>query len=327
MSALYILVDLGGTHVRVATATAEQLLVRLQERTHLLDGPAGVEGQIVGMAREALRQTGRESTDARRLVISTPGPLDPNHGVVVEAPNMPGWDYVPIKADLEQALGVPVTALNDANAAALGEHRFGAGRGKHHLVYLTISTGIGGGVVVNDVLLEGASGTAGEIGHMTIDRHGPVCTCGNIGCLEILASGTSIARRFGELLAAGERSVVTEWTDVPTARDISRAAAEGDPLAASLFHDAARAVGTGVVNCVHIFNPEIVVLGGGVTNAGDLLFDPIRDMVARHAMKIPRDTVAVVRAELGDDAGLYGTLAKALAEEQPLAHAAQPRRD
>lgn len=311
----YLLVDLGGTQVRVAVAGADSLLARTQERTDLANGPFGTERQIAGMAEKALGMAGADRSQIRRLVIATPGPLDPVRGLVVEPPNMPGWHEVAIKEDLERLIGVPVIPINDANAAGLGEFQFGAGKGTRHLVYLTISTGIGGGVVVDGRLLEGVSGTAGEIGHMTIDRHGPLCKCGNIGCLEMLASGTSIARRFRELLDDGGESIVTRWTEAPTADDVSRAAEEGDPLAASLFRDAAEAIGTGVVNCIHIFNPEMVVLGGGVTRAGELLFGPVRDMVARYALSIPRDAACVVPAALGDDAGLYGTLARALQEE------------
>ena len=181
------------------------------------------------------------------------------------------------------------------------------------MVYLTISTGIGGGVVVDGRVLEGASGTGGEIGHMTIDRHGPRCLCGNVGCLEILASGTSIARRFRERIAEGRQSSLAAAHPV-TAADIYDAARGGDALAAEVFRDAAEAVGIGVVNCVHIFNPELVVLGGGVTRAERLLFGPVNEMLSRYAMAVPRQEVRVVPAQLGDDAGLYGGLSLAVVE-------------
>lgn len=308
----FLLVDLGGTRVRAALGTtSDRLHGRLEERTYLVGGPEGTIEQIVRMAREVAAATRSDRSAISGLVISTPGPLDHRTGVVHDAPNMPGWHRVAIRDELTARLGWPVTALNDANAAALGEFSYGAGRGLHNLVYLTISTGIGGGVVVDGELLEGTSGTAGEIGHMCIDRRGPPCPCGNIGCLEVLASGTSIARRFRQRLAQGARSTVTESiTDREvTAADVSRGALEGDRLAAEVFRDAADAIGLGVVNCIHIFNPEIVVLGGGVTQAGPLLFEPVREMVQRHAMAVPRRGVTVVPAELRDDAGLYGALA------------------
>jgi glucokinase len=183
-------------------------------------------------------------------------------------------------------------------------------------VYLTVSTGIGGGVVVEGRLLEGASGTAGEIGHTTIDRHGPICKCGNIGCLEALASGTAIARRFKEALEAGgpSRASASFAGREPTAEDVARAAQSGDRLALSVFTDAAEAIGFGVVNCIHIFNPEVVAIGGGVTKAGSLLFDPINRIVDRYALAVPRKAVRVVGAEFGDDVGLVGAAAVAWAE-------------
>jgi glucokinase len=307
-------VDLGGTQVRVGVANEDRVLNRLEDRTNLADGPQGTERQIDTMARQVVREAGVSLESMERLVIGTPGPLDPATGIVYDAPNMHGWHKVHIADDLASLLGVPVRAVNDANAAALGEFTFGAGRGLRHMVYLTISTGIGGGVVIDGKLFEGASGTGGEIGHMTIDRHGPRCKCGNIGCLEILASGTSIARRFRELVDGGQESSLAGKGDAVTAVDISRAAGEGDRLAAAVFRDAAEAVGTGVVNCVHVFNPELVVLGGGVVHAGDLLFGPVNEMLDRYAMDLPRRVVRVVPAQLGDDAGLYGALALARGE-------------
>jgi glucokinase len=274
---------------------------------------------MVRLTEKSVVESGTHWSQMGCMVVGAPGPLNATTGTVLDAPNLTGWKNVPVKAMLEDALGVPVRVVNDANAAALGEFYFGAGRGYTNLVYLTISTGIGGGVVVDGRLLEGASGTAGEIGHMTIDRHGPVCRCGNLGCLEAIASGTAIARRFQEGLAAGQQSAVTEWLDgrAPTAGDVARGAAMGDPLALAIFTDAAEAIGLGVVNCVHIFNPDVIALGGGVSRAGSLLFDPIRKIVECYAMAVPRADVRVVPAELGDDVGLVG--AAAVAQQETLA--------
>lgn len=311
----YLLVDLGGTQVRVALGdSAGDISGRQEERTRVWDGPNGVISQIARMARDACAAVGAPLSDISCLVIGAPGPLDPTPGIVFGAPNMPGWDEVHLADDLRSALDLPVFALNDANAAALGEYSFGAGRGHKVLVYLTVSTGIGAGVVLDGRLIEGVTGMAGEIGHMTIDRHGPPCPCGSIGCLEVLASGTSIARRFRDRLAEGETSAVTEWLEgrEPTAADVSRGAREGDPLATAVFADAAEALGFGLTNVIHIFNPDIIVVGGGVARAGRLLFDPVEDIIAQRTMEIPQRAVRVVPAELGDDAGLFGALAVAL---------------
>jgi glucokinase len=301
-------VDLGGTWVRVALAgRTDRLIERRQERTRLEEGPDGVIGQMARMITDAVG----DLTVLTRVVVGSPGPLDPHTGTVYDAPNMTGWREVHLRADLDRLLRVPVTVMNDAKAAALGEYTYGAGRGSNTMVYLTVSTGIGGGVVVDGNLLLGVGGMAGEIGHMSIDRRGPTCKCGNIGCVEVLASGTAIARRFRERLAAGETSSVTAKTDRPTGADVSRAAEAGDPLASAVFQEAAECLGLGIVNCIHIFNPEVVVIGGGVIQAGPLLFDPIDRVVKERAMSMPASRVRVLPAALKDDAGLLGCVAEA----------------
>lgn len=308
-----LMADVGGTHIRTAVGSSDiRLLGKLHRNTRVDSGPDGVIGQIDEMARDSARGAGVDLNQIAAMVIAAPGPLDPETGVVIEAPNMPGWHRVELAGDLQKRLGFPVRAANDANAAAVGEFRYGAGRGCRNLVYFTVSTGIGGGVIVDGHLMEGSSGTAGELGHMTIDLHGPRCPCGNTGCLEVLASGTSIGRIFRERLASGGRSIVTEWTTQATGADVTRAAAMGDSLAVEVFAEAAESLGVGVVNAVNIFNPDVVVLGGGVTQAGERLFGPVREMVRQRAMPVSRDNVRVLPVELGDDAGLYGALAIAL---------------
>ena len=309
MSETNVVVDLGGTRLRVALAdTSYRLSERREENTDVGNGPTGVIDQIIRMGGDALGARALTWHDVGCLVISSPGPLNAQTGVVYSPPNMPGWGTVPLKDEMEQCLGVATIVMNDANAAALGEFHFGACRGHRNMVYLTFSTGIGAGVVVDGKIMEGSAGTAGEVGHMTIDRHGPQCPCGNIGCLEVLASGTSIGRRFAAALTDGGTSIVTDWLGgrKPTGEDVTRAAEMGDDLARRVFMDAAEAIGTGVVNCIHIFNPEVIVIGGGVTKAGPLLFDTVQRMVDRHAMPVPRESARIVPAELVEDMGLMG---------------------
>jgi glucokinase len=298
----------------VATSNDELAIFgRLDEPTDHSRGPESVVAQLARLCTQSCSASGVALSDIELLVVASPGPLDTRLGIVFDPPNLLGWERVPLRDMLESALHVPTVIVNDANASALGEFHFGAGRDTRNLVYLTISTGIGGGVVVDGMLLEGSSGSGGELGHMTIDRHGPVCPCGNIGCLEVLGSGRAIARRYAEALRERDRP---ESRPPASARDIVRLASEGDPLAAEIFGDAVRAVGTGVVNCVNIFNPDVVVLGGGVTNAGERLFAPVRDMVQRYALPRPRASVRVVPAELGSDVGLIGAAGLAAATER-----------
>jgi glucokinase len=312
----YVAIDMGGTQLRLALADRDlNLCSVVKESTDHSRGPESIVDQVQRMLEEALQESGTEGKALQRGVVASPGPLDTQTGIVHGAPNMPGWEgEVHLRSMLEDRLQIPIQPVNDANVAAVGEFRRGAGRGTRNLVYLTVSTGIGGGVIVEGRLLEGSKGMAGEIGHMTIDMHGPTCNCGNIGCLEVLASGTNIGRRFREALAAGGTSAVTEWLDGrgATAADVARGAAEGDHLASTVWSDCMEALGFGVVNCIHIFNPDMVVLGGGVTNAGDLVFLPVLSVVDRYAMVLPREGVGIVRAELRDNAGLYGAASLAI---------------
>lgn len=322
MEKRYLVVDLGGTHIRTAVAAADgQLTGRLDEPTPL-DGPDVVTDRIAEMAARSAAAAGGRVSDLTRAIVASPGPLDRERGIIFSPPNMPGWETVALKDELERRLGIPVTVENDANAAALGEVRFGAARGARHAVYITISTGIGGGVVTDGRLVTGAGGTAGEIGHMTIDRHGPQCGCGNVGCLEASGSGTAIARRFREAVRSGRASALSP--DIATAEDIARAAQAGDPLAREIFLDAADAIGTGVANVINLFNPDAVVLGGGVSKTGRLLFDTVEEVAARRALPAALRGVRIVPAALGDDVGLIGALAAGLATDAPEAEPARP---
>jgi glucokinase len=308
-----IVVDLGGTRVRVALAGTDlHLHERREERTFHDRAAAGVVDQIVRLAEECLAAANRSWPDIAGMAVASPGPLDPVTGIVYTPPNMPGWGEVPLGPELSARTDVPVVLINDADAAALGEFHAGAGRGTRNLVYLTVSTGIGGGVIVDGSLMEGSSGAAGELGHHTVDRHGPPCHCGSVGCLEAISSGSSIALRFRQRLAAGGQSIFAgRPAEDITAADVARAAADGDALAAEVWADSMQALGFGVVNCIHIFNPDVIVLGGGVTKAGPQLFNPVMQIVDRHTLAVPRAVVRIVPASLGEDAGLTGAAAVA----------------
>lgn len=303
---LVLAVDLGGTRFRVGLVDAGgRIVYRASYDTQVEDGPERVIARVMEALREAQSHL-RQGEFARGIGVAAPGPLDPWRGVVHMAPNMPGWKDVPLKDTLETAFGLHTMVGNDANLAALGEAHFGAGRGHTNLIYLTVSTGIGSGVLVNGKLLLGSRGLAAEAGHMTIDLRGPSCKCGNRGCLETLASGTAIATIARGLLAQGRSSVLAAETGEVTAATIAVAAQQGDVLAQEVLLGAARALGTGVVNLVHIFNPTIVILGGGVTQSGDLWWDTVRSTVGRYTIPEFRVGLQVIAAELEDDMGLLG---------------------
>ncbi|HJP72584.1 MAG TPA: ROK family protein, partial [Candidatus Limnocylindria bacterium] len=234
-------------------------------------------------------------------------------GVILNALNNPGWVNVPLVARIEDALGRPAHLDNDANAAALGEHRFGAGRGIPDLVYLTISTGVGGGLILDDRLYHGANGNAGELGHISVRvSGGRPCHCGSVGCIEAYCSGTNIAARFREALSGGATSAIRRDPADITAEDVANAARDGDPLASTIWAESMELLGGGIVSIIHAFNPQLVVLGGGVTQAGDLLFDPVRRVVAERAMSWLAEAVRIVPAELGEMTGVLGAVAVAL---------------
>ena len=310
-------VDLGGTRIRACLADERgTILARANRLTLAEEGLDAVLRRIVEAVREAIGK--HKASEITGLGITAPGPLDPKTGVIFTPPNLPGWHNVPLKAILEKELGLPVYAGNDANLAALGERHFGAGQGVDDLIYITVSTGIGGGVIACGKLLVGAAGAAAEVGHHTIDIHGPRCNCGNVCCLEVLAAGPAIARQAIAAIQRGEETLMATLAqqagDVVTAAHVTRAAHAGDAVAGRIMRQVGEYIGVGVVNLLHLFNPRLVIIGGGVAmGAGELLFGPIREMVQERAMEIYRPT-RIVPADLGDDVGLLGAVALVLTE-------------
>ncbi|MGC9347940.1 MAG: ROK family protein [Anaerolineae bacterium] len=314
-SSHYISVDLGGTQIRAARFSADkELEERIAVSTRAEEGFESVFRRLI----DTVRQGWPEDDEVAAVGLGAPGPFNFKRGVLRFAANLPGWVNVPLRDKLSEALGVPTYVGNDADVAALAEHRFGAGRGVEDMVYMTISTGIGGGMIFNNRLFTGGHGLGGEIGHMAIDPSGPKCTCGNVGCLEVLASGTAIGRRARERLARGEASILTDWVEGDlsriTAKEVSEAGQKGDALAISVFREAGRFIGTAIVSLMYMLDPTLFVLGGSVTKAGDLLFDPICETVEERAPRAYREHTRLARAELGADVGLWGALALCLME-------------
>jgi glucokinase len=241
----------------------------------------------------------------RGVGIACGGPLDPFAGIIQGPLHLPGWHDVPLVRIVSEALSLPAAVDNDATAGAIAEWWFGAGRSRdvRHLVYLTISTGIGGGLILDGRPYRGAAGNAGELGHLTIDHLGRPCPCGKRGCVETYASGTNIAARAREALAAGERSSL-EAVDPLTARDVAHAAAAGDRLAVGIWDETTAMLAAAVATILDVFNPELVVLGGGVTRAGDQLLAPVREQALRQAMPPAAGTADIVLAELGERLGV-----------------------
>jgi len=306
-------IDLGGTQIRVAVAGGGMLRGRVAWPTPAEEGPDAVMAAIAEAARASLALAG-VARMPEAVGIAAPGPLHGVKGVVFSPPNLKGWRNVPLTRELEARLGSPVYLIKDANAAAVAEHGMGAGQGADTLIYITVSTGIGGGLILGGRLFEGPDGTAGEVGHVTVDRFGPVCNCGNRGCLEAVASGTAIARMAAERQASGHLRLPPGA--VGSAAAVYGAAAAGDPGARAITDEVGGALGLACVGLVHLFNPERIILGGGLTHAGPLLLEPVRAMLERHAMPIPRERARLVTAALGEDVGLWGAALHARAQLQ-----------
>ncbi len=302
----YIAVDIGGTRLRAALYPPEGLTADEVVRIHTQGDETPLERLI-----DLLADIWPEDGEVKGICVAVPGPTDPYQGVVIDAPNIPGWENLPLQSILEARFNIPVALGNDANMAALGEWRYGAGQGHHDMLYLTISTGIGSGVIVRDKLLLGAHGLAGELGHVTVMMNGPLCGCGQAGHLEALASGTAMLRWVEEQLSRGTPSSLQQ--DQPlTGKMISLAAELGDELAIQALSRSGTYVGIALASILHIFNPSAVVIGGGVSQSGEFLMDPLRRALEKHVMA-PKylENLTVSRALFGDEAGLIGALSLA----------------
>jgi glucokinase len=303
--------DIGGTKLAAGVVTPHgTVLSFLVTPSRAKDGARLTLDRLYELGREALTRAG--VTRVAAVGIGCGGPLDPYRGILLCPPHLPGWIDVPVVAWTEESFGVPAVVDNDATAAAAGEHRFGVGVGTRDMVYLTLSTGVGGGLVIDGKVYRGAAGNGGELGHITVDRDGRPChSCGRRGCLEAYVSGPSIAERTREALAAGADSPLAALPEL-TAADVERAALAGDPVAVAVWDATVDALACGLTSIVNLVEPELVVLGGGVTRAGEHLIGPVREAVLRQAMRPAARAVRIVRAGLGDRVGVVGAAAIAI---------------
>jgi glucokinase len=300
-------VDVGGTKIAAAVVTPEGEV--LNEVRYPSSGPK--ERLLSSMARSVNEV--RNGFEVGGVCLAVPGTVSTVENKIIDAPNLHAIEGIPLKDELEERTGLTTTVENDANAAAWGEFRFGAGSEVSHLIFITLGTGVGGGVISHGVLLRGAQGAGGEMGHITIQATGPRCGCGNHGCLEALASGTAIARRAREVASeepdsalgqlAVERAVLGE--------DVAGLARQGDEAAISVLRETGVWLGIGLAGFVNVFNPEVIAIGGGAARAGDLILDAARHEVRLRAMSPSRDLVEIKEATLGADSGVLGAAALA----------------
>jgi glucokinase len=310
-------VDLGGTNIVVGTVAEDGSALHglLSEPTPVQEGPDAVVEHIARLIKASIAKSRTEVKDGLELLgvgIGAPGPLDTHRGIVRLAPNL-GWHDMPLRDRVEKAVGMRAALDNDANCATLGEAWLGAARGGRIVVGITIGTGIGGGLVIDGKLFHGASDVAGEIGHTTIDSTGRRCKCGNYGCLEAYASGPNIALRAVEGIESGSPSRLPEYVNgdltAITAQTVYQAAHDGDEFALEVVRETARLLGAGLANIINIINPDVVVICGGVTLAGDRLFVPLRREVTRRAFKPAVEACRIVAGSLPGTAGVFGAAA------------------
>jgi len=310
-------IDLGGTKILTAVASAEgKMLSRDHSITPAKEGQEAVVKSILESVGRALDQANIVVADLTAIGVGAPGLSNPETGILFTSPNLPGWKDVPLRDIIEKELGKQAFLINDANAAAVGELYFGAGRGARNFIYITVSTGIGGGIIIDGKIYTGSIGTAGELGHMVIDDEGPQCNCGNIGCWETLASGTALAREARHRIKEGTATSILKYADgnikKVNAEAIHEAAQAGDKLANELIAQTAYYLGVGLANLINIFNPEVIIIGGGVSNIGDMLLKPAFEEAGHRAFKQSYQAVRFARTELGRNSGVLGAAAYAL---------------
>jgi glucokinase len=311
-------IDLGGTQVRAGLVRHGQVLGRASRPTSVAGGPDAIIAQFEALVAEVT--AGAEGRQLAGIGISAPGPLDSSTGTVLGIPTLPGWEDFPLRDVMANRFGLPVVVENDGLAAAFGEWCFGAGRGASNLVYATVSTGIGGGVIADGRLLRGRRGMAGHVGHMRIAAEGPRCPCGAIGCFEAFASGTALSERARRAAARQPDSFLarTARNEPIDGRHVLAGARAGDPTCLALLAEEADYLAQGFASLVHLFSPELIIMGGGVSQAFDLMEDRLIERVRQDVMPPFRD-VRILQATLGDNSGLVGaaTLAAQIGEPLP----------
>jgi len=305
--------DIGGTKLAAGVVAGDGRVLSFRiTPSRREDGPIPMITRLVDLAQEAVDDAALGWPEIRCVGIAIGGPLDAKNGVVRSPPNLPGWDDVPLASIAGAAFKRPIFVDNDATAAAIAEWWYGAGARMaiENLVYLTISTGIGGGLILDGRVYRGA-GNAGELGHMTVEQRGRQCGCGRHGCLEAYASGTSIAARAREAVLTDESRSVLADLAVVTAQTVAEAAVAGDPLARRIWDETTLILGAALADILNVFNPDLIVLGGGLTGAGGQLLDPVRKAALAQAMAPARESSEIVLAALGEHLSVVSAAAVA----------------
>ncbi len=304
-------VDIGGTDIKlVLLDNRGEVVAQSKIETNARRGSDQALERLMEAEKSLLASRGIKQQDLHALGIGTAGPLDIARGIVVQAPNLPGWEGTPITEILHRGLEIPIFLENDANLAAFGEHRLGAGQGSDSVICLTLGTGIGGGIIIDGEIFSGALGAGAEPGHITIDKRGALCACGNRGCLEAMASAAAVARMAVEAVKEGRGKIISELAggsaERVDAETVHKAALKGDADAVEILEKAGRSLGVGIANMINIFAPRTVVVGGGLMKAGNFILEPAKEEALRRSLKAFTQGVSIVPAMLGSSAGAIG---------------------
>lgn len=307
-------VDMGAMHLSVALGDFSARILEETEVPFRVDcGPQESLQKADSVLKQLLQRRGLTTSALAAIGVGVPGPVIADKGLVMAPPIMPGWDRFPIRLTLENQWGTAVTLNNDAELGALGEWAYGAGRGERNLAFIKVGSGIGAGLIINQQIYGGTTGSAGEIGHLTIDENGPLCTCGNHGCLEAFAGGHAIAAQARKLVTSGKRTLLSEKNiDLISARDVAEAARRGDLTAQEIIQRSGTFIGIAIAGLINLFNPSTVIIGGGVAQVGDLLTGPIRQAVRERSLHASEHGVRITTAMLGRRSSLIGALVQAI---------------
>jgi glucokinase len=309
-------VDLGGTFIKTALITLQGDIVKKVEiPSEKESGPERVINNICTSIQLAVKEAGQIFDQVQGIGLGTPGPLNTQKGIVCNAVNIPGFINIPLRDVIQERFGIPAYLENDANAAGYGEYWKGAGRGSSLMVAYTLGTGVGGGIIIDGKLIRGANDSGGELGHMTIVPDGEMCSCGNRGCVEAYASATFLVKHTSAKLKKGCPSLLTKWLEegkILTAKLIDEARRAGDAFSAEMLQGVGYYLGLGVANVVSALNPDVVVVGGGMMKAGEIILEPVRREVQKRTFREHYEHLRIVAAELGNDAGVIGAAGLAL---------------
>lgn len=308
-------IDLGGTKISGALADLDGIILsQYTMPTNAIEGEDAVLGRVIEVIEKVIMEAKKTNDVIKAIGIGSPGPLDSGEGIIIETPNLPFKNFKLVKP-IKDKFNIPTYLDNDANVAAIGEYMLGAGKGTRNMIYITVSTGVGGGAIIEGKIYRGSTSNALEIGHTTILPDGPKCNCGNNGCIEALSSGTAIARQAREALSKGEETSLSKYENL-TSFEVFKEAYAGDKVSKDILEKSFTYLGIGVSNTITSFDPDMVVIGGGVTKGGQILFDVVQKEVDKRCFKTMSKHTKIVPAKLGTDAGVIGAVALALLESK-----------